>query len=89
MAKLGGIGEEGSGDFFLTFSTGNQYSYGTEALNALTMFPPEQLDVLFEGAIEAVEEAILNSLCMAETIEGQKQRKVYEIPLEKVRDIIK
>lgn len=89
MAKLGGIGEEGSGDFFITFSTGNCYSYDDEAIYPINMFPSEQLDAIFEGAIEAVEEAIINSMCMAETIQGQKQRKVYELPLDLFVHILK
>jgi len=82
MGKLGDIGEEGSGDFFLTFSTGNKYSYDNEQLNNIKMVQVEDLDKIFQGAIEAVTEAILNSMTMAETIEGQKHRKVYEIPLD-------
>ncbi|SCY75679.1 P1 family peptidase [Alkaliphilus peptidifermentans] len=89
MAKLGGIGEEGSGDFFITFSTGNCYSYGNEEIYSIKMFPSEQLDAIFEGAIEAVEEAIINSMCMAETIKGQKQRQVYAIPQDKLLNILK
>ncbi len=89
MAKLGSIGEEGSGDFFLTFSTGNCYAYGSEEIYSINMFPSEQLDAIFEGTIEAVQEAILNSLCMAETIQGQKQRQVYALPQERLVEILK
>ncbi|QVK16965.1 P1 family peptidase [Mycoplasmatota bacterium] len=89
MAKLGGIGEEGSGDFFITFSTGNCYSYGDETICSINMFPSEQLDFIFEGAIEAVEEAIINSMCMAETIQGQKQRQVHALPQDRLLNILK
>lgn len=89
MAKLGAIGEEGSGDFFLTLSTGNSYSYDIEESYPIKVFPPEQLDDIFEGAIEAVQEAILNSICMAETIQGQKGRKAYELPLDRLVEIFK
>ena len=84
MARLGGIGEEGSGDFFLTFSTANKYTYGTDEMCNIKMFPAEELDNIFEGAIDSVTEAILNSMCMAKTIEGQKNRKVYELPLDEI-----
>ncbi len=89
MGKLGGIGEEGSGDFFLAFSTGNSYTYDSDEIYSVKMFPAEQLDCLFEGVIEAVEEAIVNSMCMAETIEGQKKRKVYGLPLDRLAEIVK
>jgi len=88
MARTGAIGEEGSGDFFLTFSTANQYQYDAEKPYSIQMFPSEELDLLFEGAIEAVEEAIINSLCMAETVLGQKGRKVYQLPLSELTEIL-
>lgn len=89
MARTGAIGEGGSGDFFLSFSTSNQYNYDAEKPYSIKMFPSEEMDLLFEGAIEAVEEAIINSLCMAQTIEGQKGRKAYQLPLNKLSEILK
>ncbi|WP_431808249.1 P1 family peptidase [Lysinibacillus sphaericus] len=89
MSQLGAIGEESSGDFFLTFSTGNQYTYDDENITTLNMFPSEQLDSIFEGVIEAVKESILNSMCMAETIQGNKQRKVHALPLDRLSEILK
>lgn len=89
MARTGAIGEGGSGDFFLSFSTSNQFNYDAEKPYSIKMFPSEEMDLLFEGAIEAVEEAIINSLCMAQTIEGQKGRKAYEVPLAKLSEILK
>jgi D-aminopeptidase len=88
MARTGAIGEGGSGDFFLTFSTSNQYQYDSENPYSIKMFPSEEIDLLFEGALEAVEEAIINSLCMAQTIEGQKGRKAYQLPLNKLKEIL-
>lgn len=87
LGKLGAIGEEGSGDFFLTFSTGNSYSYDNDEFNNIKMFPAGELDNIFQGAIESVVEAILNSITMAETIVGQKGRSVYELPLDKFKKI--
>ncbi|MCR3922027.1 MAG: P1 family peptidase [Firmicutes bacterium] len=88
LAHLGTMGEEGSGDFFLTFSTGNCYTYDNEEAYDVKMFPSEQLDVIFAGAIEAVMEAIINSMCMAETMRGQKQRKIHALPLERLVEIV-
>jgi D-aminopeptidase len=89
MGRLGGIGEEGSGDFFIAFSNSNGFSYDMESPVPLKMFPPEQMDDLFEGVVEAVTEAIVNSMCKAETIEGQKGRKAYALPLDKPKTLFK
>ena len=88
MARLGAIGEEGSGDFFLTFSTGNKFNYNQEKPADMKCFPNEQLDPLFEAAIESVEEAIINSMTNATTKTGQKGRTVHEIPLDKLKKIL-
>jgi len=88
MSRTGAIGEGGSGDFFLTFSTANKYQYDAEKPYSIKMFPSEEVDLLFEGTIEAVEEAIVNSLSMARTIEGQKGRKAYQMPLAKVKKLL-
>lgn len=89
MSRLGGIGEEGSGDFFITFSTSNSYSYDNEEIYNIKMFPSEQMDNLFEGAIESVVEAIVNSMTMATSISGQNNRKVYELPIDKLKEVLK
>ncbi len=89
MSQLGAIGEESSGDFFLTFSIGNQYTYDEENITTLSMFPSEQLDSIFEGVIEAVKESILNSMYIAETIQGNKQRQVHALPLDRLSEILK
>jgi D-aminopeptidase len=39
---------------------------------------------LFQAVIEAVEEAIYNSLCMAETMTGYKGRTISALPLNRI-----
>lgn len=80
IAKTGGFGEEGSGDLFIAFSSGNQYNLDSESPIRLSMFPPEQLDPIFEGVVDATTESILNALCAAEDMSGYKGRKAYAIP---------
>ncbi|MFF0826198.1 P1 family peptidase [Brevibacillus sp. NPDC003359] len=57
-------------------------------MSTVKMFPSEQLDAQFEAAIEAVNEAILNSMFMAETIKGQKSRTVHALPLDRFVEIM-
>jgi len=44
---------------------------------------------LFMAAIEATEEAILNSLFMAATVKGYKGRTISSIPLLKLQELLK
>jgi D-aminopeptidase len=83
LARVGGVGHNGSGDIFLAFSTGNVLSIGNTALvTGLRMVPNEEIDPLFEAGIEAVEEAILNAVAMAETMTGLHGRTVHALPYD-------
>lgn len=100
LARVGGYGHNPSGDLFLAFSTGNkipvqQYTADNKALDP---FKPRTLSVevtddttingLFEAAADATEEAIYNSICMAETTVGHKGNEVEAIDLELLKSIM-
>ena len=83
LARVGGVGHNGSGDIFIAFATGNVLPLDSEAvLTGLTMLPNEEIDPLFEAAIDAVEESILNALAMAETMTGLHGRTVHALPYD-------
>jgi len=92
LAKTGGIASNGSGDYVLAFSTAKQLYTPHEGKTALlqnSALPNDLTSPLFMASIEATEEAILNSLFMATTIEGKDGRKVEALPLDKVLPILK
>ena len=77
VARVGGGGENSSGDLFIAFSTGNRgrmslykLAGGTEPFD-VTMLPDAGISALFWAAIEATEEAILNALVGAQTMVGR------------------
>jgi D-aminopeptidase len=88
LARTGGIGQDGSGDLFLAFATGNHIPADAERPIALTMLPNDQIDAIFEAAADATTEAILNALVAAETMTGFQGRTVYGMPNEMVRDLV-
>ena len=49
--------------------------------------PNDDMSALFEGVVEATEEAIYNSLFMATSV-TQRGRTVAAIPLDRVREIL-
>ena len=87
LARAGGLGFNSSGDLFLAFATGNHVREPAEGPYTLQMLPHAHLDPFFEGTAEAVEEAILNALCAAETMRGY-QGTVEAIPLEALVEIV-
>ena len=88
LARVGGMGQHGSGDIFLAFATGNRLASETQKPYALQMLPNDQLNGFFLGVTEAVEEAILNALTSAETMTGFKGRTAYELPLDELQRIM-
>ncbi|CAF3866942.1 unnamed protein product [Rotaria sordida] len=90
IGLVGGRGGNGSGDIFIAFSTANQQVMGkkTGLLN-LEMLPNEEMDPFFEAVTQATEEAILNAMIAAKTMEGLYGNKIYAIPHERIREILK
>jgi D-aminopeptidase len=87
FARVGGIGHNGSGDIFLAFATGNDI-LPVEGARDLTMLPNDQMSPLFAGAADAVEEAILNAVVVAETMTGYKGHTAYGLPVDELAQLM-
>jgi D-aminopeptidase len=72
VARMGGLGENSSGDLFLAFASGNRGLTETSEPVSLQMLPNERIDGLFAAVVDATEEAILNALLAAETMTGRR-----------------
>ena len=81
IGRLGGAGENSSGDLVLAFATGNRGLESDEPV-ALSMLPNGAMDGLFYATIEATEEAILNTLLAAETMTGKGGFTVHRLDPE-------
>lgn len=88
LARLGAFGDNGSGDIFLSFSTANEEAY-TMGTSKVDLLGDEQMDPLYVATIQAVEEAVLNVLCAAETMVGREFNKCYALDQEQFADIMK
>lgn len=88
LAKTGGIASNGSGDYVIAFSTAEglriPYSAKSGELTKTETLRNEDMTPLFLAVIEATEEAIINSLFAAETMEGKEGRMIEKLPTEKV-----
>lgn len=89
IGKLGGIGANGSGDIFIAFSTANQDAYIREGKTTVETISNDWMNDVFEATIQAVEEAVINAMIAAETMEGNNGNKVYALPHEKLIEIMK
>ncbi len=86
---IGGRGENGSGDIFSAFSTGNPTAFQRENFKKVDLFPNDLIDPLFEATVQAVEEAIINAMVAAETMEGINGNKAHGLPHKLVVDLLK
>ena len=86
---VGGIGGNGSGDIFIAFSTANPTAFQRENFTKLDELPNDLMNPLFEGTVQAVEEAIINAMVAAETMEGINGNKAYGLPHKLVIDLLK
>lgn len=86
LARTGAAMSHGSGDYVVAFSThpGMRRRPG-EPRQAQAELEHERLSPLFQAVIEATEEAILNSLCMAETTTGFRGVTVEALSLDLIR----
>ena len=85
LARVGGFGNNRSGDFTLAFSTGNALPFGQHGVvSGLAMLGNEDMNPLFPAAAEAAEEAIVNSLTMAPTTTGVRNTTVHALPLDRL-----
>ena len=86
---MGGRGENGSGDIFIAFSTANPSAFQRENFTKLDELPNDLINPLFEATVQATEEAIINVMVAAETMEGINGNKAYALPHKLVIDILK
>src|SRR6185369_5835524 len=84
LARTGATSGNGSGDIFIAFSTANPKAAAAKDMFKVEMLPNDALNGIFEGAVQAVEEAIVNAMTGAETMKGDQGHTVYALPHDKV-----
>ncbi|MFL6762862.1 MAG: P1 family peptidase [Sphingomicrobium sp.] len=86
IARTGSPMTNGSGDYALAFSTNSNVRRTPErraSPSAITDLPNEQMSPLFEAAVEATEEAVINSLFAASPMDGNGHH-VDALPADQV-----
>lgn len=89
LARTGSIAGNSSGDIFLAFSTANQGAGLAANVAGLEMLSNSAMDPLFQATVEATEEAILNTLLAAETMEGINGNTVYALPHDLLLEVMR
>ncbi len=84
VGRTGGMGGNGSGDIFVAFSTANAKAGASETVSNVAMLPNAKMDALFTATVQATEEAILNALLAAETMNGVDGARVEALPQDRL-----
>jgi D-aminopeptidase len=91
LARTGASMSNGSGDYAIAFSTAEEVRRTPERRSRVWPFPEvsnDRISPLFQSAIESTEEAIYNSLCMAETMTGSGGVTIPALPFSVVEKYI-
>jgi D-aminopeptidase len=80
LARTGATANTSSGDLMLAFST---------AANEGPVLDDERLTPIYQAAVEATEEAVLNALAMAIDVEGADGELCAALPLNRVATILR
>jgi D-aminopeptidase len=90
MARTGAISTHGSGDLVLAFANGYRlHRYNIAAERFAAMLSGRWMSALYQGVVEATEEAILNSLTMAYTMIGRDGNTIHALPLDRLVEVMR
>jgi D-aminopeptidase len=84
IGRMGGLGDDSSGDIFLAFSTAPTGLEPDSALARVQMLRNDRMDPLFEATVQATEEAIVNAMVAAETMTGADGATVFALPHDRL-----
>jgi L-aminopeptidase/D-esterase-like protein len=89
VGRMGGKGENSSGDIFIAFSTANPRSSVDTGTVKVDMLPNARINALFYATVQATEEAIINAMLAAETMTGINDNRVYALPVDRLREVMR
>ena len=84
VGRMGGKGENSSGDIFIAFSTANARTAGDTGVIRTEMLPNARVNPLFYATVQATEEAILNAMLAAQTMTGADDLRIYALPHDRL-----
>ena len=89
LSRTGSYASNGSGDYVIAFSTSEEVRRSDgDGMHRYSDLSNSNVSALFEATLEATEEAIYNSLFMAESVTSNG-RTVEALPVEETVDILR
>lgn len=88
LARMGSVGANSSGELMLAFSTANRIRAGGSLFNKIDTLNDRRIDSIYQAAIEATEEAVVNALFMAHTTVGRDGNTLHALPIDRTLEIL-
>jgi D-aminopeptidase len=89
LARTGSFMSNGSGDFVIAFSTRNRVPFDPrERTQTVEELHNDAMSPLFLAVVEAVEEAVYNSLLRATDVAGHAGNRGEAIPIDRLRELL-
>jgi L-aminopeptidase/D-esterase-like protein len=89
LGRNGSISGNGSGDIFIAFSTANSGVASADKIADVKMLPNDSLDPVFAATVQATEEAIINAMVAAESMNGIDGHHVTALPHDQLKAVLK
>ncbi|MEO7369826.1 MAG: P1 family peptidase [Ilumatobacteraceae bacterium] len=88
LARTGSVATHGSGEIFLAFSTGCRFTRNGRGIVTHGVLSDRDLDGFFGAAVDATEEAVLDSLFRANTTTGRLGRVAEALPIDELLELM-
>jgi D-aminopeptidase len=88
LARTGFYSSNGSGDFFIAFSTAQRVPHNTGLTLDTTVVANDSMSSIFQATVEATEEAVINSILKATTVVGRDGNTREAIDIQKLESIL-
>jgi len=90
LARTGSFAGNGSGDYVIAFSTAEEVRRGRDGADAPSGgLENGQMSPLFQGVVEATEEAIYNSLLRATDVTGVRGNSAEALPIDETIAVLR
>jgi len=89
IGRMGAISEAGSGDLFLAFSTAPTGTPDARGVATVRMLSDAAIDPVYEAAVQATEEAMINAMLAGQTMTGANWYRVPALPHAGLREVLR
>jgi D-aminopeptidase len=88
LARVGSVGANSSGELMFAFTTANRRDVADLRPGPISSMSDRTVDGLYQGVIEATEEAVVNALFAATTTKGRNGNVLHALPIERTLEIL-